>query len=338
MTDILLHELCHNECGSYDDNFYKLWDKLRAEMDGLLMRGYAGEGSLAISLPGGNTPFYGKDNAGPSSGFPDDLIGPDFSDTFRHTISQRGRTDDTDCFNGKKTKRDMHALSKKWIETIIRTRASIDNVNDAVGSQALWNVVQQDLRKNGTSRGGGGGDDFLPTWDGSQPLRVRFSTSTRDPSTASRDPFTASRTTFAPSRDPYAALRDSFLTPRNSVPASTQDRPQNLRGPLPASTQGISLGPSTTPRDPFPVLRTTSTAPRDPFPTSRDTYKAPRDPLPASGDTYPTSRDPFPVSRDTYTTPRDPYTASRNTFPDSGDIYATLRDPFPASRDFYTTP
>jgi hypothetical protein len=330
MTDILLHELCHNECGSHDDSFYKLWDTLRAEMDGLLMRGYAGEGSLAISRPGGSTPFYGKGNAGPSNGFPDDLIGPNFRDTFRQTISRRGRTDDTDCFNGKKSKRDMHALSKKWIETTIRTQASTDNVNDAAGSQALWNVVKQDLRKNGTSRGGGGAGDFLSTRDRSQTLRDPFSTSTRDPSTASRDPFTASRTTFAPSRDPYAALRDSFLTPRNPVPASTRDRPQTLRDPLPASTQGTSLGPSTTSRGHFPALRTTSAAPRDPFPTSRDTYKAPRDPLPASEDTYATSRDPLPV-------PRDTYAASRNPFPASGDTYKTPRDPLPASEDTYAT-
>ena len=282
MTDILLHELCHNECASHDDKFHKLWENLRAEMDGLLMKGYAGEGSLAISRSGGNTPFYGKGNGaspgfqGGQPSFADSLIGPSFHDSFRQTISRRGRTANNGCVNGKKSARDMHALTKKWMETSIRTRAETDSVSDATGSQALWNVVQNELRKNGTSRGGGGGRDFLPARDPfpASP-RVRFQ--------AEQDPVPAS--TRGASRDPF--------------PASTRDRSQPSRDPFPASL------------DTYAASRDTYATSRDRFPASRDTHTASRDPFPVPRDTYATSRGPFPASRDTYATSQDPYTVLR---------------------------
>lgn len=300
MTDSLLHELCHNKYESHDDKFYKLWNKLRAEMDGMLTRGYAGEGSLDVSRPAGNTPFHGKDNAGPSSGFPDDLVGPTFLDIFRLTVSRRVKIPDNDCL--QKSNRDMPMATRKWTgSSIIRTRASKDDVRDAADSQALWNVVRQDLRKNRTSRRGGGGGDFFPP---------------RDPSTASRDPFTApQRVTFATPQDSHAALRDPSPT--------TRDRSQIPRGPSPASTQE----PSTASRGPSTAPRNISAASRGPYAALQDTFPTPRGRSQIPRNTPPASRDPSTAPRTSSTASRDTYTALQDSFLTPRDRSQIPHDP-----------
>jgi len=44
VLDTMLHELCHNERGPHDAQFYKLWDELRKECDELVSKGITGTG------------------------------------------------------------------------------------------------------------------------------------------------------------------------------------------------------------------------------------------------------------------------------------------------------
>ena len=46
VVDTMLHELCHIVYGDHDKNFFALWDRLRDEHQGLVMKGYTGEGFL----------------------------------------------------------------------------------------------------------------------------------------------------------------------------------------------------------------------------------------------------------------------------------------------------
>ncbi|KAK3128589.1 hypothetical protein QOZ80_6BG0463790 [Eleusine coracana subsp. coracana] len=44
VLDTMLHELCHNERGPHDAQFYKLWDELRKECEELVSKGITGTG------------------------------------------------------------------------------------------------------------------------------------------------------------------------------------------------------------------------------------------------------------------------------------------------------
>lgn len=43
----MLHELAHIVHGPHDDRFHALWNQLRDEHEGLVMKGYTGEGFLS---------------------------------------------------------------------------------------------------------------------------------------------------------------------------------------------------------------------------------------------------------------------------------------------------
>ena len=47
VVDTMLHELSHNVHGPHDAKFHALWDQLRKEYEGLVSKGYTGEGFLS---------------------------------------------------------------------------------------------------------------------------------------------------------------------------------------------------------------------------------------------------------------------------------------------------
>ena len=48
VVDTMLHELSHNEIGPHNAQFHALWDQLRKEYEGLVSKGYTGEGFLFV--------------------------------------------------------------------------------------------------------------------------------------------------------------------------------------------------------------------------------------------------------------------------------------------------
>ncbi|XP_077238277.1 DNA-dependent metalloprotease WSS1-like [Tasmannia lanceolata] len=51
VLDTMLHELCHNEHGPHNANFYKLWDEIRKELEELMAKGITGTGQ-GFDAPG----------------------------------------------------------------------------------------------------------------------------------------------------------------------------------------------------------------------------------------------------------------------------------------------
>ncbi|CAI9114559.1 OLC1v1015307C1 [Oldenlandia corymbosa var. corymbosa] len=51
ILDTMLHELCHNEVGPHNADFYRLWDEIRKECEDLIARGITGTGQ-GFDLPG----------------------------------------------------------------------------------------------------------------------------------------------------------------------------------------------------------------------------------------------------------------------------------------------
>lgn len=51
ILDTMLHELCHNEYGPHNADFYKLWDEIRKESEELMAKGITGTGK-GFDLPG----------------------------------------------------------------------------------------------------------------------------------------------------------------------------------------------------------------------------------------------------------------------------------------------
>ncbi|CAM8989001.1 unnamed protein product [Rhodiola kirilowii] len=51
VLDTMLHELCHNDIGPHNADFYKLWDQIRKECEELMAKGVTGTGE-GFDLPG----------------------------------------------------------------------------------------------------------------------------------------------------------------------------------------------------------------------------------------------------------------------------------------------
>lgn len=47
VVDTILHELCHNVHGPHNERLHALWDELRDDLQGLMMKSYTGEGFLS---------------------------------------------------------------------------------------------------------------------------------------------------------------------------------------------------------------------------------------------------------------------------------------------------
>ncbi|KAK4035077.1 WLM domain-containing protein [Parachaetomium inaequale] len=169
VADTMLHELCHIVHGPHDQKFHALWDQLRDELEGLMMKGYSGEGFLSQGqrLGGGNIPprearrlaRAEAERRKQTLGFQGVRLGgaapppdQDVRNAILESLARRNRTTDLDCANNNRPEREIQAISQTWTQNGFRTQAEEDAANEAAIAQALWELVQEEKQKDAERR------------------------------------------------------------------------------------------------------------------------------------------------------------------------------------------
>lgn len=195
VTDTMLHELCHIVHGPHDGKFHALWDQLRDEHEGLVMKGYTGEGFLSTGHKLGGSSRVPMQEArrlaraaaeqrsqqaarerGPGQRLGGAPIqrGQDIRKVITNAVERRNRAD-RGCGSTNFTDREIQTLSETATKNGFRTQAEEDAANEAAIAQALWELVQEDEKKKHGNNyvppsaqfpGGNGGGTFYPTSDG----------------------------------------------------------------------------------------------------------------------------------------------------------------------------
>ncbi|KAJ4296049.1 hypothetical protein N0V88_004751 [Collariella sp. IMI 366227] len=164
IVDTMLHELSHNVHGPHDDKFNALWEQLREELEGLMNKGYTGEGFLSRGdrLGGRDIPPHEARRlaraaaerrrvltagSGQRLGGFAPQPGQDLRRVMLDSIERRRSTTEQGCANSSRTNREIEAISQSWTKNGFRTQAEEDKANEAAIAQALWELVQEDQRK-----------------------------------------------------------------------------------------------------------------------------------------------------------------------------------------------
>jgi hypothetical protein len=180
----MLHELSHNVHGPHDAKFHALWDQLRKEYEGLLSKGYTGEGFLSDGrvLGGRRVP---RDEArriaraaaekrrtlysgsGQKLGGAPVRAGTDIRTVIVDAIERRN-TVLKGCGSDKKSDKEINDLADQATNNGFKTKAEEDEANDRAIAQAMWDLVQEDQKKEygesyipstpANPTGNGGGD------------------------------------------------------------------------------------------------------------------------------------------------------------------------------------
>ncbi|KAM0282593.1 hypothetical protein ACHAQH_002961 [Verticillium albo-atrum] len=170
VIDTMLHELSHIVHGPHDGKFHALWNQLRDEHMGLVMKGYTGEGFLSDGhrLGGsGRKPMYearrlaraaaerrrargaltgSGSGSGRRLGGDAPRPGRDIRRTIAGAAEQRNTTLQG-CGNMNHNEREIQALSETATRNGFRTQAEEDAANEAAIAQALWELVQEEEKQ-----------------------------------------------------------------------------------------------------------------------------------------------------------------------------------------------
>ena len=172
VIDTMLHELCHNVIGPHNTQFHALWDQLRDEHQGLLMKGYTGEGFLSEGrrLGGARIPLHEarriarntaeEQRARPigtasasASGFgsgPGRRLGgakPRPGEDIRRVIAdavERRNATLRGCGTERLNDSQVRDISDSVARNGFRTKAEEDEANETAIAQALWELTQED--------------------------------------------------------------------------------------------------------------------------------------------------------------------------------------------------
>jgi hypothetical protein len=162
VVDTMLHELAHNVHGPHDGKFHALWDQLRDEYQGLVVKGYSGEGFLSEGrrLGGRNMPNHEvrrvareaaeKRRAGPLGTGSGQRLGgaaPRPGQDIRKVIAsavERRNTTLKGCATDKLSDTEIRDIADTATRNGFRTQAEEDEANEAAIAQALWELVQED--------------------------------------------------------------------------------------------------------------------------------------------------------------------------------------------------
>ncbi|KAJ4199585.1 hypothetical protein NW767_008008 [Fusarium falciforme] len=162
VVDTMLHELSHIVHDAHDSKFHALWDQLRDEHQGLVLKGYTGEGFLSEghrlggsrmpqrearrlareaaekrrARPGGTGSGKRLGGAGPRPGENIRSVIADAAERRNRTL--RGCA--TDILDESQIRNIADAATRNGF----RTQAEEDEANDAAIAQALWELVQED--------------------------------------------------------------------------------------------------------------------------------------------------------------------------------------------------
>ncbi|KAG6226019.1 hypothetical protein E4U26_002633 [Claviceps purpurea] len=166
VVDTMLHELAHIVRGPHDQQFHALWDQLRDELQGLMMKGYTGEGFLGSDhrLGGARMPDRevrrvareaaekrrGQSLLAAGSGQRLGGTAPRPGQDIRQTIAtavERRNTVLRGCGSGRYNENEMNEMANTASRNGFRTQAEEDEANEAAIAQALWELVQEDKEK-----------------------------------------------------------------------------------------------------------------------------------------------------------------------------------------------
>ena len=173
VVDTMLHELCHIVHGPHNQQFHALWDQLRDEHQGLLMKGYTGEGFLSEGRRlGGQQPRIPPREARrlalqaaekrknqPTGTGPGQRLGgltPRPGDDVRRVIAdavERRNNTLKGCGTEKLNDDQIRDISEAATKNGFRTQAEEDEANEIAIAQALMDLVQEDemLKQQGSS-------------------------------------------------------------------------------------------------------------------------------------------------------------------------------------------
>lgn len=162
VVDTMLHELCHNVYGPHDAAFHALWDQLRDEQQGLLMKGYTGEGFLSegrrlggASMPPREARRLAREAAekrqrrptgtglGRRLGGAAPRPGEDIRRVIVDAIERRNETL-KGCAMERMNEQQIRHLADTATRNGFRTRAEEDKANEIAIAQAMWELVQED--------------------------------------------------------------------------------------------------------------------------------------------------------------------------------------------------
>lgn len=161
VTDTMLHELSHIVHGPHDAKFHALWEQLRDEHEGLVRKGYTGEGFLSDGhrLGGrGQIPMHEarrlaraaaekrrvlSAGSGQRLGGAGPRPGEDIRKIIVSAVERRNRTL-KGCGNTNHDEKEIQEISDTASRNGFKTKAEEDAANDAAIAQALWELVQED--------------------------------------------------------------------------------------------------------------------------------------------------------------------------------------------------
>ncbi|KAJ9151842.1 Zinc metallopeptidase [Pleurostoma richardsiae] len=192
VTDTMLHELSHIVHGPHDGKFHALWNQLRDEHEGLIRKGYTGEGFLSEGhrLGGGRIPMHEarrlaraaaekrrvlSAGSGQRLGGAAPRPGQDIRRVIVDAVERRNKTLQG-CGNTNHDENEIQAISETATRNGFKTQAEEDAANDAAIAQALWELVQEDekakygdsyIPPSAANPTGNGGGVYLPDQTGS---------------------------------------------------------------------------------------------------------------------------------------------------------------------------
>ncbi|KYK54621.1 DNA damage response protein WSS1 [Drechmeria coniospora] len=156
VTDTMLHELCHNVHGPHNQCFYSLWDQVRDELEGLMIKGYTGESFLSdghrlggSKLPGHEVRRLGRaaaargrlQHAGKGPGCRLGGATPAVGQSIRHVVgaaAERRNRILRGCPAERLNGREIQEIADRATENGFRTQAEEDGANDAAIARAMW--------------------------------------------------------------------------------------------------------------------------------------------------------------------------------------------------------
>ncbi|RFU72223.1 hypothetical protein TARUN_10039 [Trichoderma arundinaceum] len=172
IVDTMLHELCHIVHGPHDAKFHALWDQLRDEWQGLLFKGYTGEGFLSDgrrlggrqTLPPHEVQRLARAAAekrkahqqlthgsGQRLGGGDMPRQPRPGRNLRQAAAAAAEKRNKaleGCATEKLSENEIRNIADTASKNGFRTQAEEDEANDLAIAQALWEMAQEDEMAN----------------------------------------------------------------------------------------------------------------------------------------------------------------------------------------------
>ena len=163
VVDTMLHELSHNEIGPHNAAFHALWDQLRKEYEGLVAKGYTGEGFLSEGHRLGGRRIH-RDEArriaraaaekrrtlyagsGQKLGGRPVAAGTDIRKVIVDAIERRN-TVLKGCGSGNKDENEIKDLADAATKSGLKTKGEEGEANDRAIAQAIWDLVQEDEKE-----------------------------------------------------------------------------------------------------------------------------------------------------------------------------------------------